>query len=130
MSKNIKTRIQNKHDLEVNWLLASNFIPLQGELVVYDIEVDAEGNTLTKDANNESIILLPADRTTPYTYERFKIGDGIHTINELPFTTEPYYTKPETNDAILAAVDGLISCGQSDPDANTTSQFYFKYSTE
>ena len=87
MNKSIKTRIQNKHDLEVNWLQAS-FIPLPGELIVYDIEVDSTGNTLTKVVDGQQVLLLPAGRTEPFTYERVKIGDGIHTVNELPFIVD------------------------------------------
>lgn len=41
----INTRIQHKHDLEINWLKATDFIPLAGELI-YDKEVDAAGNVL------------------------------------------------------------------------------------
>lgn len=84
MAKNIKVRIQNKHDLEFNWLQAT-FVPLQGELIIYDIEVDANGHVLTKPVNGVNVPLLPANRTVPYTYERFKIGDGITSINNLPF---------------------------------------------
>lgn len=75
--KKIKTRIQNKHDLEVNWNTAGDngFIPYPGEFIVYDIEVDSEGNTLA----------LPEGRTEPYTHERFKIGDGKTVVTELPF---------------------------------------------
>ena len=54
------TRIQNKHDIEANWIEAINFIPLKAEIIVYDVD----------DTHN---------------YARFKIGDGLHTINELPF---------------------------------------------
>ena len=61
--KNFKTRIIHKHDLESNWLLATNFTPKQGELIVYDV-----------------------DSTHPY--ERFKIGDGVHNVNTLPFIAE------------------------------------------
>ena len=43
--KQIKTRIINKHDLEVNWN-AATFIPKQGEIIIYDVEVDADGNAL------------------------------------------------------------------------------------
>lgn len=57
--KYIQTRIQNKHALEVDWN-SSEFIPLQGELIIYDV-----------DAN--------------HSYERFKIGDGIKKVTELPF---------------------------------------------
>ena len=113
--KKIKSRIQHKHDLEVNWNQATNFIPLKGELIIYDIEVDENGATLT----------LPEGRETPYTYERFKIGDGIHVVSEVPFTitselsniklpnadwrqndeTAPDYVKNRTHyeDAIIAA---------------------------
>lgn len=58
--KNLKARIVHKHDIEENWLKATNFIPMQGEIVVYDID----GN---------------------YPYERFKIGDGVTVVSSLPF---------------------------------------------
>ena len=75
IEKNINSRIQNKHDLEANWIKAVNFIPKQGEIIVYDCEIDSNGNTL----------LLPDTRTSPYSYERLKIGDGITKVSELPF---------------------------------------------
>jgi hypothetical protein len=81
MSENIReifTRICNKHDLEVNWLNNPSFVPLQGELIIYDCEVDTDGNTLE----------LPSNRATPYTYERLKIGDGFTLVNDLPFVDE------------------------------------------
>ena len=71
----VSTRIKNKHDLEANWKKATGFIPLAGELVIYDKEVDVEGN----------ILALPEGRTTAFTYERIKVGDGITAINALPF---------------------------------------------
>ena len=37
--KNIKTRIIHKHDTEENWNKATNFIPKQGEIIVYDIDL-------------------------------------------------------------------------------------------
>ena len=83
--KTITTRIQNKHDLEVNWKKATGFIPLVGELVIYDKEVDSDGNTKTITVNGSSVSALPEGRTTAYTYERFKIGDGVTAINDLPF---------------------------------------------
>lgn len=61
--KNLKARIVHKHDVEVNWLLATNFIPKQGEVIVYDID-----NT--------------------HSYERFKIGDGEQNVNDLPFAND------------------------------------------
>lgn len=59
--KTLNTRIQQKHDIELNWNKAINFIPKIGEIIVYDIDENC-------------------------TYERFKIGDGVKTVVELPFT--------------------------------------------
>jgi len=56
----MKTRIQNKHDTEANWNKAINFVPLDGELIIYDID----------DNNSEP---------------RMKIGDGQTTVTALPF---------------------------------------------
>jgi hypothetical protein len=82
----IKSHLIQKHDLEVNWNKATGFVPYKGQLIVYDIEVDKDGNTLK---DTEGNLLLPAEsRLTPYTYERFKIGDGIKTVSDLPFVKQ------------------------------------------
>lgn len=73
------TRIINKHDLEVNWLKAVNFVPFCGETIIYDAEVDTDGRPLT----------LPEGRTAPYTYARTKIGDGVTLVGNLPFIADP-----------------------------------------
>lgn len=99
--KLVKTRIVNKHDLEVNWLKATSFIPKQGELIIYDIEVDANGNVLTvSDGNGGQKPVVPITdsegtviRTTPYTYERCKIGDGKTAVTDLPFVTQNAFAK-------------------------------------
>ena len=59
-TKKIIGRFQQKNDTEANWNKASNFIPMVGEFIIYN-----------KDEN--------------YNYERLKIGDGIHSIVDLPF---------------------------------------------
>lgn len=74
--KQIKSRIINKHDVEANWDKAVNFIPEKGEIIVYDI-----------DSN--------------YSYERFKLGDGVTTAINLPFYLE------EELDAVLEKIDYL-----------------------
>lgn len=61
--RELSSRIIHKHDLAENWEKATNFIPRQGELIVYD-----------RDSN--------------YTYERFKIGDGVTKVNDLSFTND------------------------------------------
>lgn len=63
-NKELQSRIIHKHDVAENWSKAENFIPKQGELIVYDT-----------DSN--------------YTYERFKIGDGVTLVNNLPFMPDP-----------------------------------------
>lgn len=61
--KNISSRIIHRHDIEANWLKAVNFIPKQGELIVYDID-------------------------STHDYERIKIGDGATVVSSLPFINE------------------------------------------
>lgn len=57
--KALKTRIQLKNDTETNWGKATNFIPKQGEIIIYN------------------------DSTSP----RIKVGDGVTTVTNLPFIT-------------------------------------------
>ena len=61
--KKLLGRIIHKHDIEANWNKAVNFVPKQGEIIVYDID-------------------------TTYPYERFKIGDGQTLAINLPFYLE------------------------------------------
>lgn len=56
----VKTRFQQKRDIEANWKKAKNFVPLDGELIIYETD--------------------PA-HSTP----RFKVGDGVTKINDLAF---------------------------------------------
>jgi hypothetical protein len=60
VEKNVNARIIHKHDTEENWFKAINFTPKRGELIIYD-----------------------PDAT--YSYSRFKIGNGVTNINDLPF---------------------------------------------
>ena len=58
--KTLQTRIQHKHDIEANWVKATTFKPKAGEIIIYD-----------PDPN--------------FTQPRFKVGDGVTPINDLPF---------------------------------------------
>ena len=60
MEKRTNNRIIHKHDIEENWLKATNFIPQRGEIIVYDAD-------------------------EKYAYSRMKIGDGITIVSKLPF---------------------------------------------
>lgn len=111
--KIIKSRIAQKHDTELNWNKATNFIPKQGEIIVYDID-------------------------STYTYERVKIGDGKTVAKDLPFVTDNYYTKSETdtklngkqeqlNTTQLAAVNSGITSDKVTKYDNYQSQINSKY---
>lgn len=67
MQNEIKGRFSQKHDIEANWIKAGNaenpFIPWGAELIIYD-----------PDEN--------------YNYARFKIGDGVTNVNDLPFVNK------------------------------------------
>ena len=56
----LNLRIINTHDTEAKWDKLPDFIPNKGEIIVYDID-----GTIG--------------------YQRFKIGDGVTKLAELPF---------------------------------------------
>lgn len=70
--KYINGRLVLKHDTQENWEKATSFIPLKGEMIIYD----------------------PDDT---HTLPRFKIGDGSKTVNNLPFA-EDYITPEDVNE--------------------------------
>ena len=118
-AKNINARIQHKREFEINWL-SSNFVPLQGEIIIYLKEIDpVTRNVLVTKKDGADTPVVPCNgRTEPYSYDRIKIGDGKTSVNDLEFA-----------DAHLhEAVNSQISYGTADPGTDITSQFYFKYS--
>jgi hypothetical protein len=91
--KHLLGRIIHKHDTEENWDKATGFIPQQGEIIVYDID-------------------------TTHEHERFKIGDGKTSVNNLPFQVdisdfEDYKVKqskvvdPSANGSALTFIDSI-----------------------
>lgn len=97
--KTLNTRIQQKHDIEANWLKATNFKPIAGEVIIYDVDEN-------------------------YSYPRIKIGDGNTLINELPFAaTRPDWNAVEGEEGyignkpnVVTSVNGIV------PDENGNSQ--------
>lgn len=77
--KQINTRISMKHDVEAVWNSepAKTIVPYSGELIIYDAETLPDGTQLP----------LPADRTTPISFPRLKVGDGKTSVVDLPFVT-------------------------------------------
>lgn len=60
---NMKARISQLHKTEADWNKLPDFVPLSGELIVFD-----------------------PDRQHRYT--RLKIGDGVTKLQKLPFTAD------------------------------------------
>ena len=67
ISKIFNGRIRMKIDTTANWRLASDFIPLQGEIIVYS-------DFSEKEVNGETVKI-----------PNFKIGDGLAYGIDLPF---------------------------------------------
>lgn len=66
--KRINGRLVQKHDIQSNWERATNFTPMAGEIIIYDIDEN-------------------------YSYERIKIGDGVQNVNTLPFVDDALRTE-------------------------------------
>lgn len=88
-NKTFQGRIVQKHDTSANWEKATNFIPLKGEIIIYD------------DLN------------------KIKIGDGATTVVNLDFTSIPIATsntiggvKPITKTANMTQDVGMDSNGK------------------
>lgn len=67
-----KLRIKLKHDTEANWLKATTFKPLEGELIIYDVD-------------------------STHSAPRFKVGDGVKVVGDLPFTDKDFAKLGENN---------------------------------
>jgi hypothetical protein len=78
--KRLNTRIVHKHETEANWILAVNFTPMQGEIIIYDIDEN-------------------------YDYERLKIGDGVKNVNALPFINDAVNILPKCTTITLSNVE-------------------------
>ena len=91
--KTLKTRLIQKHDTESNWRFATNFVPKDGELIIY--EIDSE-----------------------HPIPRMKVGDGETNVNDLPFVNNIYVGTEDpgvnsgmiwfdTNEVNVASVEGV-----------------------
>lgn len=83
--KPTNARLQMKHDIEANWIIAGNatnpFVPKPGELIIYDV-----------DDSHDS--------------PRIKIGDGDNNVNELPFfVDETKADKTEVDIKLATKID-------------------------
>lgn len=73
IEKYINTRQIQKHGVESHWKKSLNFIPERGEWIVYDVDEN-------------------------YSYPRFKMGDGLTLVNDLPFLApQPDWAQTDEN---------------------------------
>lgn len=75
--KIIKGRSVQKHDTAEHWALANNFIPKEGEIIIYDV-----------DASNSA--------------PRMKIGNGVLNVNALPFVNDEIKEQLESGDTVVS----------------------------
>ena len=103
--KNINARVIHKHDTETNWNKATGFIPKNAEIIVYD----ADDN---------------------YPYPRFKIGDGVKNVIELPFVVENIIERFLETNRINSAKPTTISLIGNNWTATETEGIYIQDITE
>lgn len=78
-NKTFQGRIVQKHDTKTNWDKAINFIPLKGEIIIYD------------DLN------------------KIKIGDGTTTVVKLPYSTTINYNDLTNKPTIPSVGNGTLT---------------------
>lgn len=78
MSATINSRIQLKHDTTANWNNARGFIPMAGEIIVYD---DWQTKTYTVEEYGQQV-------TKTVQIPNIKIGTGNAYVQDLAFTDE------------------------------------------
>lgn len=74
-NKRFNTRIQQKIDIKANWDKATNFIPLEGELIIYS------------------------------DIEKFKIGDGVTSVVNLPYFNDEFITVADIDQICGATIN-------------------------
>ena len=118
MAKQLNARVQTKRDTEQNWNQAINFIPKDGEIIIYKADTTAEELQTFYEAylaEVETLKLITNTSSTEYqeqsakvsealaTYNnrstrivpRFKVGDGEKYLRDLPFINDPFVIKEE-----------------------------------
>lgn len=79
---NVKTRIIQKHDSSANWAKATTFVPLKGEIIIYD------------------------------DLGKVKIGDGATKVNDLQFLDKDAVKQVKLNNvAKTPNADGIVDLG-------------------
>ena len=119
MAKQLNARVQTKRDTEQNWNQAINFIPKDGEIIIYKTDTTAEELQTFYEAylaEVEALKLITNTSSIEYqeqsakvsealaTYNnrstrivpRFKVGNGEKYLKDLPFVNDPFVVKEES----------------------------------
>lgn len=107
--KELKARIVHKHDISDHWDLAENFVPKQGELIIYDDRtLKQNGDTLVTDQIVDTRV-------------RYKIGDGVTTVSLLPFADKELVDAIDTlygNDTNTLSIREIATAVLGDAEKN------------
>ena len=140
-NKEIKTRIQNKNDTSENWAKAINFVPLKGEIIIYnDLRLTKIGDGVTKVgalefANSKdaetltgaslSTILNHSDVEIPTSKVVLDALDGkVDKVDGKSLSTEDYTTEEKNklshieSGANKTTVDSSLSSTSTNPVQN------------
>lgn len=113
MAKQLNARVQTKRDTEEHWNQAINFIPKDGEIIIYKKDTEpsdiqqyydawkeeeaklAEIKDISSEAYTTQKTLADAahatyDNRKTRIVPRFKVGDGEHKLADLPFSHEAF----------------------------------------
>ena len=94
--KTFRARVQHKHKTEAQWIL--------------DVYTDATKTTLREDPfiplGGELIVF---DKDDTYDYDRIKFGDGINNVIALPFASASYTLEKDGNNIVLKKNGIVIS---------------------
>lgn len=81
IKKEIKGVIIPRHDTAEKWAEATSFKPAKGELIIYDADTSTYGPISSVDTTGVGFVYESSDKV------RIKIGDGVSTVNVLPFVS-------------------------------------------
>jgi len=78
LNKTISTKIQQNRNFQSVWeTTKSDYVPLEGELIVFEAEKTLDGTILDNSVTGRE----------HYTFPRIKVGDGVTNVMDLPFAS-------------------------------------------
>ena len=107
-NKTYQGRIVQKHDSSANWAKATNFIPLKGEIIIYDdLNKIKIGDGITKVGNLKFSSCLPDGGTTGDALVKDANGEAWETPVEATLVSLPVGILKSDGNTITAATAGV-----------------------